>query len=174
MYSGPAYTIFLKRFAIVSRLPEKICRDEQHRLHSSDGPAISWHDGYRQFFWHGVSVQEKLIENPKTITKQDIVSEKNAERRRAMFERLGIDRIVELIELIEVDEDIIGDNEVRLLRSREVDEIAGACLQYVKVRCPSTGRIYHLSVPPTITKAREAVAWTFGLSADQYRPGVET
>ena len=33
---------------------------------------------------------------------------------------------------------------------------------------------YMLRVPPTITKAREAVAWTFGLKPNEYRPEIET
>ncbi len=31
-------------------------------------------------------------------------------------------------------------------------------------------REYFLRVPPTVRTAREAVAWTFGLAADAYRP----
>jgi len=35
-------------------------------------------------------------------------------------------------------------------------------------------RTYFLRVPPTMRTAREAVAWTFGLGAVDYRPAVET
>ena len=31
-----------------------------------------------------------------------------------------------------------------------------------------------LSVPPHVATAREAVAWTFGLAAQEFRPDVET
>ena len=37
-----------------------------------------------------------------------------------------------------------------------------------------TRKTYFLRVPPTTRTAREAVAWTFGLRADAYRPAVET
>lgn len=37
-----------------------------------------------------------------------------------------------------------------------------------------TFREYFLRVPPTTQTAREAVAWTFGLTAEKYRPSVET
>ncbi len=51
-------------------------------------------------------------------------------------------------------------------------EIATAAepIRAVRVICPSTGRQYALRVPPTTKTAREAVAWTFGLTADQYQP----
>lgn len=33
---------------------------------------------------------------------------------------------------------------------------------------------YFLRVPPTITTAHEAVAWTFGKTAETYAPAIET
>ncbi len=35
-------------------------------------------------------------------------------------------------------------------------------------------RKHVLTVPPTVESAREAVAWTFGMSAEEYAPVVET
>ena len=35
-------------------------------------------------------------------------------------------------------------------------------------------RYYYIRVPPTVTSAHEAVAWTFGLQPDEYNPDVET
>ena len=37
-----------------------------------------------------------------------------------------------------------------------------------------TRQTYFLRVPPNLRTAREAVAWTFGLSGLQYRPEKET
>ncbi|MBI3929005.1 MAG: hypothetical protein HY319_25910 [Armatimonadetes bacterium] len=43
------------------------------------------------------------------------------------------------------------------------------------VRRPSTGRRYHLRVPPATERCSEAVAWTFGFSAPtEFRPLRET
>jgi len=33
-----------------------------------------------------------------------------------------------------------------------------------------TRKTYYLRVPPTTRTAREAVAWTFGMSGTEYRP----
>lgn len=44
----------------------------------------------------------------------------------------------------------------------------------VEVICPTTGRRYGLRVPPGMTTAKEAVAWTFGLRPNQYRPSIHT
>jgi hypothetical protein len=37
-----------------------------------------------------------------------------------------------------------------------------------------TRKGYVLPVPPTVRTAREAVAWTFGMTAKTYRPAQET
>jgi hypothetical protein len=42
------------------------------------------------------------------------------------------------------------------------------------VQDASTDREYYLRVPPTIQTVEEAVAWTFGLTAGEYRPARET
>jgi hypothetical protein len=40
----------------------------------------------------------------------------------------------------------------------------------VLVKCPSSGRDYVLRVPPAMKSARDAVAWTFGMTAKEYQP----
>jgi hypothetical protein len=46
--------------------------------------------------------------------------------------------------------------------------------RYVQVRDTSTERRYYLRVPPTVQSAEEAVAWTFSLNTDEYRPAQES
>ena len=38
----------------------------------------------------------------------------------------------------------------------------------VKVKDSTTGEIYLLRVPPTMKTCKEAVAWTFGMTAEEY------
>ena len=141
------------------------------RLHADDGPAVRFRDGWSIYAWHGVRIPAKLIESPDAITREDLTRETNAEVRRAIMERLGHDRFVHLLDLVEVQTD--PDGVGTLLRTRELDPVAGAPLQFVRVTDPSTGRVYHLSVPPTMETAREAVAWTFGHQAATYAPAIE-
>jgi hypothetical protein len=44
---------------------------------------------------------------------------------------------------------------------------------YVHVQDSSSARSCYLRVPPTIQRADEAVAWTFGLSEEEYQPAQE-
>jgi len=101
--SYPGYTIFLKGFAFVCGLPSKIYLDSDDRLHCETGPALAWEDGYNQYYWHGVSVPGKWIDEPLSITGEDFLSENNAERRRCLHEILGTERLTEILKLEVVD-----------------------------------------------------------------------
>lgn len=50
----------------------------------------------------------------------------------------------------------------------------GACLAFVYVVDRSTGKPALLRVPPQLKRAREAVAWTFGIDEREWLPSVET
>lgn len=146
---------------------------KRYRLHATDGPAVRFRDGWSIYAWHGVRVPAKLIETPSQITRDDVVAETNAEVRRAMYERVGPDRYADLLGVQPVHTDAWNGQTYTLLRTIEPDTVVGDYLQFVRVQCPSTGRVYHLSVPPTVHTARAAVAWTFGHTEETYRPEIE-
>ena len=51
----------------------------------------------------------------------------------------------------------------------------GGCVcTVVCVTCPSTHQRHFLCAPPMVTTCREAIAWTFGLEAQEYHPLLET
>jgi hypothetical protein len=172
--SGVFYTIFLQGLAVICERPKYIKRDDFYRLHCADGPATLWKDGYAQYFWHGVSVPQKLIEAPEEITKDELIKETNAEVRRAMMERLGTGRFFQLLDVVEVDRDRVGvgeyAKEYTLYRTREIDPVAGEYIQFVNVICHSTEREYMLCVPPNIKDVWSGVAWTFAKTKEEYTP----
>jgi hypothetical protein len=170
----PTYTIMLRGYAIVCGSPTHIKRDHDNRLHCEDGPAVLWPDGYGNYFWHGVSIPAKLVEYPGIQNRDDITKEENAEVRRCMMEKLGSKRFAELLGIEEIHRSGIDLDEIILYRTLEPDPTVGDHIQFVKVVCPSTRREYMLCVPPTITNALEAVAWTFGETPETYRPVVQT
>ena len=172
------YVFFFERSVFVCGAPEYIRLDDHGRLHSASGPAMRWPDGWSVYAWHDVLVPREWIEHPEAITRDTLVGETNAERRRALMGILGSDRFAAMLDLEEVHRESWGPHpewqqEAVLLRTREIDPVAGEHLQFVRVTCPSTGRVYHLCVPPNVGTAREAVAWTFGKRAEEYLPIVE-
>jgi hypothetical protein len=46
--------------------------------------------------------------------------------------------------------------------------------RYVQVQDASTPHQYYLRVPPTIQTVTEAIAWSFNMTMEDYRPALET
>ncbi len=175
--SGACYSLFFDGLAIICEPPVHIKRDEQNRLHCADSPAVLWRDGYKNYFWHGVSVPGKLLETPEQITRDDFIREQNAEVRRAYMEKLESGRFFQLMDMDIIDRDKVGRGEYAkeytLYRTKEPDPVAGEHIQFVNVICHSTEREYLLCVPPGIDNVYSAVAWTFSKTASDYSPLVE-
>lgn len=109
-----------------------------------------------------------------TLTASMAMKEPNMELRRVMIESLGADRFFSQLGGKVVHTDIDGcGNPRELVRLELVDAQAGY-VQAVHVICPTTGRQYYLGVPPDVETCQQAVASTFGMTAEQYKPGRET
>jgi len=100
---GAMMSILLDGMAIVCRRPKRVCRDAQNRLHCENGPAVTWIDGYENWFWHGTSVIEKIIMKPQDITKEEILAEKNSEISRAIAEKLGWEEYLKRVDSVLID-----------------------------------------------------------------------
>ena len=102
------------------------------------------------------------------LTAKHILKINNAEVRRVCLEELGYGRFLNQLEHEVIDKD--GDYElVKVDWHAKERPIA-----LVKVKCPSTGAFYVLRVPLSVKSVREAVAWTFGMSKNDYKPEEES
>ncbi len=143
------------------------------RLHREDGPAVEWPDGRKGWYWRGVEVPHWIITEPQGITLQTISSTRNLELRRCMIERFGQERF-----LRETAAELIGEDQYGKLWHPKPDE-REASHRIVQVENGTgeqdgTRRNFFLRVPPQMQSAREAVAWTYGLSAEQYELAMRT
>jgi len=148
--------------------------DAEGRLHREDGPAEAYRDGFRRWCWHGVDVDADFILHPEGVTAARVLEERNLEVQRVMLERFGWDRLLEESGAQALDED---PRFGALLLVPRAD--GGEALRIVRVTNATpepdgTVRQYVLRVPPTMTTAREAVAWTFGMDAEEYEPRLES
>jgi hypothetical protein len=173
--AGPWWA--LDGLAIISERPLRISVDDRGRPHAADGPSIAWADGTELWAWHGVRVGREVVLDPGSITAPRVDSEANAEVRRVLVERMGIERLTREGGAELVDEDETG----RLWRRRmpHASWVGQEAVVTVEVRNSTpepdgTRKTYFLRVPPTMSSARAAVAWTFGLGQVEYRPAVET
>ncbi len=169
--SGPA--LVLKDEIVVTERPLVLRLDDRSRPHSADGPAIAYPDGFAAFAWHGVRVPEWFIRTPDRISVNTIDEEPNAEIRRVMIERFGAERLIREGQAELVDEDSTG----RLWR--RAFSGAGEPVVMVEVRNSTpepdgSRKTYFLRVPPHVRTARDAVAWTFGMTGRDYQPAIES
>ena len=162
-----------RSFVLVTDRPRVLHLDPDgsNRPHCEDGPAIVWRDGWSLWFVHGVRVTQQIVEAPGTLRVDRITYEENAEVRRVMIDRYGTEKYLRAAEGRLVQQDDFGE----LWRLRHGSEP----LQFVKVVNSSpepdgTFRDYWLRVPPEVTTAHEAVAWTFGFTPEEYRPQRQT
>jgi len=159
-----------KDFVMVCNRPEFIKRDEQGRLHSDRSMSIRFRDGWGLYHWHGVEVNSQIIMKPWELKADQALKESNAEVRRVMVERIGMERFIEEAKAKKIHSHEMGD-----LFSIDLPEDPERFLRVVRVTDPSTSRRYFLRVPPSIARADDAVAWTFGFdTAKEYRPIAET
>lgn len=97
--------LLFDELAIIVRPPVVIRRDEQLRLHAEDGPALKFRDGETCaiYAWHGVLVPPRLINDPDSYTREEIMSEENSENRRILAEKLGWEKYTDKVGVVEVD-----------------------------------------------------------------------
>jgi hypothetical protein len=167
-------------FVIVSERPQRIAREltdparprgwGSHRLHATDGPAVSFSDGWGVYAVHGVRVPAQVVERPDSLSPKLILAERNVEVRRVMLELFGMDRFVREGSARKVHVDEFGT----LWRFDFDDDEPLVMVQVTNSTPESDGSFkdYWLRVPPDAATARGAIAWTFGLSEDDYAPEV--
>ena len=161
----------LQNLSIIIDRPQYINKDEQGRLHDGDKPALHFRDGWALWYWHGINVPKDIILHPDDITLEKALNEPNQELRRILFERM--DKNLLLTESHILHQDATGTLfEYRNLTLEEPVVFVG-----VKNSSPEEDgsfKDYYLRVPPNTTSAQEGIAWTFGLTAEEYHPYIET
>jgi hypothetical protein len=142
------------------------------RLHRPDGPSIRWTDADSYYFWEGHYVSRKVVEHPEAISIVDIVGERRPEIRRLLLEKVGYGRLAAHPGEALVAKDGCGKLWRCLLEDRTALTIVE--VENGTVNPDGCRSRYFLRVPPSVRTPREAVAWTYGLEAQQYEPVVRS
>jgi hypothetical protein len=161
-----------ERMVLVCERPTRFQLDEQGRLHSEDGPALAYPEGEPLYCWHGVQVPATVITGPQAITPEEIRAQPNAEVRRVMVERYGIERLV-----TEGGLRLRHHDEYGKLWDTGTDntwEAGWLELQNSTAEPDGSFKTYFLLVPPAMETAHEAVAWTFGMREHEYQIAAES
>ncbi len=157
---------------LICERPVSLVLDDQGRLHSGRGPAARYRDGWQVWAWHGVRVPRRVIEEADAMTAEEIMAEPEVAVRRVMIERVGNERFMREAGANRLAEDSTGI----LWRVDLMDDEPVVCVEVTNASAGPDGtyRRHMLRVPPTVRSPREAVAWTFGVSAADYKPADES
>lgn len=163
------------RFAILSDRPIYQAFDVGDRLHNETGPAISWADGSSIYAWHGQVVPSWVIEeDPFCWDVDSLARHRNITLRSILIERYGWDNYVvnSGAKLIDRCPDPANDPFELQLYQIDFTLLTGmrvlVCTN-ASVERDGTRRRFGLPVPIDTKTALDAAAWTFGISAEQYR-----
>jgi hypothetical protein len=157
-----------ENIVVITPPPIKIMRDDEHRLHCEDGPALQYPGGFEIHAWHGVRIPSEWVEKSKELNPAEALEWPNQEQRRALCEIIGWDRVLDTLECRKIHSDDRGE----LIETNQIDD-GDEIARFVRVIDPSTNRRYALRVPPSIETATGAVAWTFGIEEADYNPTQE-
>jgi hypothetical protein len=164
--------LMFDEICLVCEQPRICSYDAANKLHSETWPALAFSDEFKIFVRHGVKVPRFLIEAPDQLTADKILQESNLEVRRIMLETFGNARFVKECGAKKIHEDQFGELYKKETRNMEP-------LVIVKVRNSTAEpdgsvRDYFIRVPPNMSTAKQAVAWTFNMSENDYSPDVES
>ncbi|NRQ40776.1 hypothetical protein HII36_54580 [Nonomuraea sp. NN258] len=161
-----------ERLAVVTERPVELHLDDLGRLHRADGPALLYADGFALHAWHGMPVPEDFGATMGDITPAAIRAQENAELRRAMLEHFGMERY-----LAESGARPRHSDDTGVLWRIDLPDDEPIVMVEVVNSTPEpdgTRRTYFLRVPPWVQRARQGVAWTFGVPEEHYHPERET
>jgi hypothetical protein len=161
-----------ERVVVLSERPVGLHRDNVGRLHHGDGAALSYPDGWELYAWRGMPIAPDVAAELPHLTVKRIQEETNAEVRRVMLEYFGFERY-----LRECDAKKVHSDETGILWRVNLPNDEPLVMVEVVNATPEpdgTRRTYFLRVPPNTRTARQGVAWTFGLTEEEYSPKTQT
>lgn len=136
-------------------------------LHAPSGPAVRFPDGWSIYVWRGTVVPREWIEEKERVDPTLALTHENVEMRRILAEIIGWTKVLEKLSprIIHTD----PDPEIGQLL--EVNLPDAGPTRFLRVKCPAgQGREFVLPVPGEMQTARQANAWTYGLTEKEYFP----
>lgn len=156
--SGVFATCLYENVAFVCIKPCKVNRNSNGDLHSETQMAIYWRDGYGEYYLNGVSVEENIVLTPSNeLDSKLILTEKNAEVRREIVRKIGVEKlckdlganVVDMKDNYELLDLNLGDNRIR---------------PYLKMINPSIGTYHIEGVHPDCRTVDQALEFRNGRS----------
>src|SRR3989304_4489035 len=165
MKNGIWSAVFTDTHAFLCKLPIKVKKDQQDKLHSINGGAVQWRNGHENFFIHGVGFKKPLFNKivNRTLSVKEVIKLENIEQRYIALQHYGAENILKELDAKLIDKSPRGNELYEI-----PDMIKDTPAKLLKYSCPSTDRVYASFVPNDIMKADQGMSWKFNLTEDQY------
>jgi hypothetical protein len=133
---------------------------------------VAYADGFAAYSWRGEALTPEFGVRLAATTPETIRAEQNTELRRMMVEHYTPERFLKDSGAEPVQQDEAG----KLWRMELPPDEAIVMVEVVNSSPEPDGtfNIYFLRVPPTTQTAKAGIAWTFGLTEEEYQPLQQT
>lgn len=154
----------------VSERHNVLHRDNQGRLHALDSAAVQYPDGWGVYAVRGTRVPKEWVMNRATLDPRIALTESNMDLRSAAALLIGWEKV-----LAQLSPKVI-DSEMGMATSHgycqgellDIDLPGEPHQRFLRVLWGREQQAV-LRVPPNMTKAREANAWTLGFEGDSLK-----
>jgi hypothetical protein len=134
-----------------------------------------WQQGKaKHYFMMGVDVSKEVFHaGPDDLDPRDVLKTDNAQLRAALMKKIGPERLIGKLPFTACDID--GENQLlkvdinKILAPDNESTIPVGLdeqLAIVVLKCPSTGQLYYLRVPPRLKKVEHARQWLCGIDIE--------
>lgn len=159
-WSEVHYYLLFPEIAFVSDFPKAIRRNARHELHSTEKAALEYHDTWGVYRSNNVTMPKHFIETPADqITKEMFLKETNADVRREVSRKLGINKTVEMLgaEVVDTYKSKVGGKYELLMIDFNNN---GTKRPYLKMQNPSLEDVYHIEgIKPGIKTVKDAIMY---------------
>jgi hypothetical protein len=151
--SGIWASLFYENAAFVCAGPSKIHLNKDNNLHNETGMAIEWPSGWGLYFLNGVGVEDEIVTTPaEKLDPTLIQTEKNAEVRREIVRKIGIERIIQKLGGKTLD----SWQEYELIELPQIEGMRTRAL-YLKMKNPSINTYHIEGVSPDCKTVQDAL-----------------
>ncbi len=128
-------------------------------LHNESGPSIKYDENFKIYSLNGIVVAQEIVETEAKdidIIKW-VLNEKNADVRREVVRKVGIERVLKELNAKVIDKSADGVYELVLLHTHNTKR------PYLKMKNPSIENLIHIEgVPIECNTVEKALAWRDG------------
>lgn len=139
---------------------------------------VWWQGRTRHYFIIGVAVSKQLYyAGPDELEPREVLKTENMQLRAALMKKIGPERLLKKLPFVVCDAN--GENQLLKADVKKIFTLDNKSLEQMRtnsrldeqiaitiLKCPSTGQLYYLRVPPRLKKVEHARQWLCGVDIE--------